>query len=168
MASQSQGTQQLLQAEKQAKEEAWMEVELHYREREQEFQSKQVEQATRCQVQGMQSSQQRNCERVLAQLLGMVGDVRPQVHPNYQIVLSSIHRRACLFPSRSLPQRNPPIKITSHHFTGSFPLSLHSLEILRARSNNSVKFRSYLAQIRISLLFFNLHWEFVNSQVTLT
>ncbi|KAI5939129.1 Spliceosome RNA helicase DDX39B [Manis javanica] len=102
MASQSQGIQQLLQAEKraaekvadarkrkarrlkQAKEEAQMEVEQYRREQEQEFQSKQqaamgsqgnlsaeVEQATRCQVQGMQSSQQRNRERVLAQLLGM-------------------------------------------------------------------------------------------------
>uniref|UniRef100_A0A9L0JW24 V-type proton ATPase subunit G n=2 Tax=Equus asinus TaxID=9793 RepID=A0A9L0JW24_EQUAS len=83
---------------KQAKEEAQMEVEQYRREREQEFQSKQqaamgsqgnlsaeVEQATRCQVQGMQSSQQRNRERVLAQLLGMVCDVRAQVHPNYRI-----------------------------------------------------------------------------------
>ncbi|XP_039075511.1 V-type proton ATPase subunit G 2 isoform X2 [Hyaena hyaena] len=69
---------------KQAKEEAQMEVEQYRREREQEFQSKQqaamgsqgnlsaeVEQATRRQVQGMQSSQQRNREHVLAQLLGM-------------------------------------------------------------------------------------------------
>ncbi|KAF3815223.1 hypothetical protein GH733_016605 [Mirounga leonina] len=118
MASQSQGIQQLLQAEKraaekvadarkrkarrlkQAKEEAQMEVEQYRREREQEFQSKQqaamgsqgnlsaeVEQATRRQVQGMQSSQQRNRERVLAQLLGMVCDVRPQVHPNYRIAV---------------------------------------------------------------------------------
>ncbi|XP_010839229.1 PREDICTED: V-type proton ATPase subunit G 2-like [Bison bison bison] len=47
--------------------------------------SAEVEQATRRQVQGMQSSQQRNRERVLAQLLGMVCDVRPQVHPNYRI-----------------------------------------------------------------------------------
>ncbi|XP_070312905.1 V-type proton ATPase subunit G 2 isoform X3 [Odocoileus virginianus] len=98
---------------KQAKEEAQMEVDQYRREREQEFQSKQqavsrggvemgppvcmlamgsqgnlsaeVEQATRRQVQGMQSSQQRNRERVLAQLLGMVCDVRPQVHPNYRI-----------------------------------------------------------------------------------
>lgn len=116
MASQSQGIQQLLQAEKraaekvadarkrkarrlkQAKEEAQMEVEQYRREREQEFQSKQqaamgsqgnlsteVEQATRRQVQGMQSSQQKNRERILAQLLGMVCDVRPQVHPNYRI-----------------------------------------------------------------------------------
>ncbi|MEJ1271027.1 ATPase H+ transporting lysosomal V1 subunit G2 [Cricetulus griseus] len=108
MASQSQGIQQLLQAEKraaekvadarkrkarrlkQAKEEAQMEVEQYRREREQEFHSKQqaamgsqgnlsaeVEQATRRQVQGMQSSQQRNRERVLAQLLGMAkGAVR--------------------------------------------------------------------------------------------
>ncbi|XP_054425041.1 V-type proton ATPase subunit G 2 isoform X1 [Pteronotus mesoamericanus] len=128
MASQSQGIQQLLQAEKraaekvadarkrkarrlkQAKEEAQMEVEQYRREREQEFQSRQqavslrrvgkapwgamgsqgnlsaeVEQATRRQVQGMQSSQQKNRERVLAQLLGMVCDVRPQVHSNYRI-----------------------------------------------------------------------------------
>lgn len=47
--------------------------------------SAEVEQATRRQVQGMQSSQQRNRERVLAQLLGMVCDVRAQVHPNYRI-----------------------------------------------------------------------------------
>ena len=47
--------------------------------------SAEVEQATRRQVQGMHSSQQRNRERVLAQLLGMVCDVRPQVHPNYRI-----------------------------------------------------------------------------------
>ncbi|XP_045651656.1 V-type proton ATPase subunit G 2 isoform X2 [Ursus americanus] len=85
---------------KQAKEEAQMEVEQYRREREQEFQSKQqaamgsqgnlsaeVEQATRRQVQGMQSSQQRNRERVLAQLLGMVCDVRPRVHPNYRIAV---------------------------------------------------------------------------------
>lgn len=49
--------------------------------------SAEVEQATRRQVQGMQSSQQRNRERVLAQLLGMVCDVRPQVHPNYRIAV---------------------------------------------------------------------------------
>ncbi|XP_055964939.1 V-type proton ATPase subunit G 2-like [Sorex fumeus] len=66
------------------------------REREQEFQSKQqeamgsqgnlsaeVEQVIRHQVQGMQSSQQRNRERVLAQLLVIVCDVRPQIHANY-------------------------------------------------------------------------------------
>ncbi|KAM7135781.1 V-type proton ATPase subunit G 2 isoform 1-T1 [Molossus nigricans] len=83
---------------KQAKEEAQMEVEQYRRERELEFQSKQqaamgsqgnlsaeVEQATKHQVQGMQSSQQKNRGRVLAQLLGMVCDVRPQVHPNYRI-----------------------------------------------------------------------------------
>lgn len=49
--------------------------------------SAEVEQATRRQVQGMQSSQQRNRERVLTQLLGMVCDVRPQVHPNYRITV---------------------------------------------------------------------------------
>ncbi|KAM9005499.1 V-type proton ATPase subunit G 2 isoform X1 [Sarcophilus harrisii] len=120
MASQSQGIQQLLQAEKraaekvadarkseslgkarrlkQAKEEAQMEVEQYRREQEQEFQSKQqaamgsqgnlsaeVEQATRRQIQSMQSSQQHSREGVLAQLLGMVCDIRPQIHPNYRI-----------------------------------------------------------------------------------
>ncbi|XP_047412829.1 V-type proton ATPase subunit G 2-like isoform X1 [Sciurus carolinensis] len=115
MASQSQGIQQLLQAEKQvaevadarkrnaqrvkqAKEEAQMEVEQYRRDREPEFQNKQqaamgsqgnlsaeLEQATRRQVQGMQSSQQRNQECNPAHLLSMVCDVRPQVHPNYRI-----------------------------------------------------------------------------------
>uniref|UniRef100_A0A2K6GH69 V-type proton ATPase subunit G n=1 Tax=Propithecus coquereli TaxID=379532 RepID=A0A2K6GH69_PROCO len=68
-----------------------MEVEQYRREREQEFQSKQqaamgsqenlsaeVEQATRHQVPGMQ-------KHILAQLLGLVCDGRPQVHPNYRI-----------------------------------------------------------------------------------
>ncbi|XP_028911755.1 V-type proton ATPase subunit G 2 [Ornithorhynchus anatinus] len=116
MASQSQGIQQLLQAEKraaekvadarkrkarrlkQAKEEAQMEVEHYRREREQEFQTKQqaamgsqgnvsaeVEQGTRRQVQDMQSAQQRSRERVLARLLALVCDVRPQIHLNYRI-----------------------------------------------------------------------------------
>ncbi|KAM9005498.1 V-type proton ATPase subunit G 2 isoform 1-T1 [Sarcophilus harrisii] len=83
---------------KQAKEEAQMEVEQYRREQEQEFQSKQqaamgsqgnlsaeVEQATRRQIQSMQSSQQHSREGVLAQLLGMVCDIRPQIHPNYRI-----------------------------------------------------------------------------------
>nr|CAC85693.1 lysosomal ATPase [Rattus norvegicus] len=111
MASQSQGIQQLLQAEKRAAEKEGPATEAGEgggsngggaipQEREQEFQSKQqaamgsqgnlsaeVEQATRRQVQGMQSSQQRNRERVLTQLLGMVCDVRPQVHPNYRITV---------------------------------------------------------------------------------
>ncbi|KAM6186765.1 V-type proton ATPase subunit G 2 isoform 2-T2 [Rhynchocyon petersi] len=76
MASQSQGIQQLLQAEKRAAEKV-----ADARKRK----SSLFSQATRRQVQGMQSSQQRNRERVLAQLLGMVCEVRPQVHPNYRI-----------------------------------------------------------------------------------
>ncbi|KAM9233350.1 V-type proton ATPase subunit G 2 isoform 2-T2 [Trichechus inunguis] len=76
MASQSQGIQQLLQAEKRAAEKV-----ADARKRK----ARRLKQATRHQVQGMQSSQQRNRERVLAQLLGMVCDVRPQVHPNYRI-----------------------------------------------------------------------------------
>ncbi|XP_069344711.1 V-type proton ATPase subunit G 2 isoform X5 [Eulemur rufifrons] len=77
MASQSQGIQQLLQAEKRAAEKVADARKRKARRLKQ--------QATRRQVQGMQSSQQRNRERVLAQLLGMVCDVRPQVHPNYRI-----------------------------------------------------------------------------------
>ncbi|XP_012509202.1 PREDICTED: V-type proton ATPase subunit G 2 isoform X2 [Propithecus coquereli] len=76
MASQSQGIQQLLQAEKRAAEKV-----ADARKRK----ARRLKQATRRQVQGMQSSQQRNREHVLAQLLGMVCDVRPQVHPNYRI-----------------------------------------------------------------------------------
>ncbi|KAM5262458.1 V-type proton ATPase subunit G 2 isoform 2-T2 [Ctenodactylus gundi] len=75
MASQSQGIQQLLQAEKRAAEKV----------ADARKSKPEVEQATRRQVQGMQSSQQRNRERVLAQLLGMVCEVRPQLHPNYRI-----------------------------------------------------------------------------------
>ncbi|XP_022366453.1 V-type proton ATPase subunit G 2 isoform X2 [Enhydra lutris kenyoni] len=78
MASQSQGIQQLLQAEKRAAEKV-----ADARKRK----ARRLKQATRRQVQGMQSSQQRNQERVLAQLLGMVCDVRPQVHPNYRIAV---------------------------------------------------------------------------------
>lgn len=47
--------------------------------------SAEVEQATRRQVQVLRSSQQKNRERVLAQLLGMVCEVRPQLHPNYRL-----------------------------------------------------------------------------------
>ncbi|XP_047412830.1 V-type proton ATPase subunit G 2-like isoform X2 [Sciurus carolinensis] len=75
MASQSQGIQQLLQAEKQVAEVA------DARKRN----AQRVKQATRRQVQGMQSSQQRNQECNPAHLLSMVCDVRPQVHPNYRI-----------------------------------------------------------------------------------
>ncbi|XP_043939208.1 V-type proton ATPase subunit G 2 [Protopterus annectens] len=116
MASQSQGIQQLLQAEKraaekvaearkrkarrlkQAKEEAQSEIEQYRLEREKEFQQKQravlgsqgnlsteVEQQTRKKIQTMQGNYQKNRERVLRQLLTMVFDIKPEIHPNYRI-----------------------------------------------------------------------------------
>ncbi|XP_042303157.1 V-type proton ATPase subunit G 2 [Sceloporus undulatus] len=114
MASQTQGIQQLLQAEKraaekvaearkrkarrlkQAKEEAQAEIEQYRMEREREFQQKQqaalgsqgnlsaeVEAQTRKKLQAMQGGQARGKDRVLRQLLTIVWDVRPQIHPNY-------------------------------------------------------------------------------------
>ncbi|XP_066580804.1 V-type proton ATPase subunit G 2 [Amia ocellicauda] len=116
MASQSQGIQQLLQAEKraaekvaearkrktrrlkQAKEEAQGEIEQYRAEREREFTQKQhtvlgsqgnlsteVEQQTRQKIQSMQSSYQRNREKVLRQLLSITCHLNPQIHCNYQI-----------------------------------------------------------------------------------
>ncbi|XP_044529790.1 V-type proton ATPase subunit G 2 isoform X4 [Gracilinanus agilis] len=76
MASQSQGIQQLLQAEKRAAEKV-----ADARKRK----ARRLKQATRRQVQGMQSSQQRSRERVLAHLLGLVCDIKPYIHPNYRI-----------------------------------------------------------------------------------
>uniref|UniRef100_H3A0Q3 V-type proton ATPase subunit G n=1 Tax=Latimeria chalumnae TaxID=7897 RepID=H3A0Q3_LATCH len=83
---------------KQAKEEAQAEIE-HYRlEREKEFQRKQqaamgsqgnlnaeVEQQTRRKIQGIQSSFQKNREKVLRQLLMLVCDIRPEIHENYRV-----------------------------------------------------------------------------------
>uniref|UniRef100_A0A8C8VQN2 V-type proton ATPase subunit G n=1 Tax=Pelusios castaneus TaxID=367368 RepID=A0A8C8VQN2_9SAUR len=116
MASQSQGIQQLLQAEKraaekvaearkrkgrrlrQAKEEAQAEVERYRLEQERDFQQKQqaalgsqghvsaeVELQTRRRVQAMLGGHAQGRERVLRRLLGLVCDVRPQLHPNYRL-----------------------------------------------------------------------------------
>ncbi|XP_061478107.1 V-type proton ATPase subunit G 2 isoform X1 [Rhineura floridana] len=125
MASQTQGIQQLLQAEKraaekvaearksetgilsgkarrlkQAKEEAQAEIEQYRLEREKEFQQKQqaalgsqgnlsaeVEAQTRKKLQAMQGGQARGKDRVLRQLLTIVWDVRPQMHPNYRLAV---------------------------------------------------------------------------------
>uniref|UniRef100_A0A8D0H6V2 V-type proton ATPase subunit G n=1 Tax=Sphenodon punctatus TaxID=8508 RepID=A0A8D0H6V2_SPHPU len=116
MASQTQGIQQLLQAEKraaekvaearkrkarrlkQAKEEAQAEIEQYRLEREREFQQKQqaalgsqgnlsteVAAQTQRKLQAMQGGQARGKDRVLRQLLTLIWDVRPQLHPNFRL-----------------------------------------------------------------------------------
>nr|XP_033772866.1 V-type proton ATPase subunit G 2 isoform X1 [Geotrypetes seraphini] len=117
MASQSQGIQQLLQAEKraaekvaearkrkarrlkQAKEEAQAEIEQYRQQREKEFHQKEqavmgsqgnlsseVEQRTRKKIQVMQSSHQKNKEKMLRQLLTIVCNIKPEIHKNYRIM----------------------------------------------------------------------------------
>uniref|UniRef100_A0A8D2JAS9 V-type proton ATPase subunit G n=1 Tax=Varanus komodoensis TaxID=61221 RepID=A0A8D2JAS9_VARKO len=85
---------------KQAKEEAQAEIEQYRLEREREFQQKQqaalgsqgnlsaeVEAQTRKKLQAMQGGQSRGKDRVLRQLLTLVWDVRPQMHPNYRLAV---------------------------------------------------------------------------------
>ncbi|XP_030051193.1 V-type proton ATPase subunit G 2 [Microcaecilia unicolor] len=117
MASQSQGIQQLLQAEKraaekvaearkrkarrlkQAKEEAQAEIEQYRQQREKEFHQKEqavmgsqgnlsseVELQTRKKIQVMQSSHQKNKEKMLRQLLTFVCNIKPEIHKNYRIM----------------------------------------------------------------------------------
>ncbi|XP_074817290.1 V-type proton ATPase subunit G 3 [Natator depressus] len=115
MTSQSQGIQQLLQAEKrakdkleeakkrkgkrlkQAKEEAIAEID-HYRlQREREFRHKQsnimgsqgnlstkIEEQTTEKVRDITSSFHKYMENIMKQLLNMVYDIKPEIHPNYR------------------------------------------------------------------------------------
>ncbi|XP_029441748.1 pollen-specific leucine-rich repeat extensin-like protein 3 [Rhinatrema bivittatum] len=84
---------------KQAKEEAQAEIEQYRLQREKEFHQKEqavmgsqgnlsteVEQQTRKKIQTMQSSHQKNKERVLRQLLTFVCDIKPEIHQNYRIM----------------------------------------------------------------------------------
>ncbi|XP_074858788.1 V-type proton ATPase subunit G 3 [Carettochelys insculpta] len=115
MASQSQGIQQLLQAEKrakdkleeakkrkgkrlkQAKDEATAEID-HYRlQRETEFRHKQsnimgsqgnlstrIEEQTTEKIRDITSNFHKHMENVMKQLLNMVYDIKPEIHPNYR------------------------------------------------------------------------------------
>ncbi|MBN3323839.1 VATG1 ATPase, partial [Atractosteus spatula] len=116
MASQSQGIQQLLQAEKraaekvaearkrknrrlkQAKEEAQAEIEQYRLQREKEFKTKEaaalgshgnsaveVDKETLDKMQKIQNSYQQNREAVLASLLSLVCEIKPEIHTNYRI-----------------------------------------------------------------------------------
>ncbi|EMP32220.1 V-type proton ATPase subunit G 3 [Chelonia mydas] len=115
MTSQSQGIQQLLQAEKRAKdkleeakkrkgkrlkkakEEAIAEID-HYRlQREREFRHKQsnimgsqgnlstkIEEQTTEKIRDITSSFHKYMENIMKQLLNMVYDIKPEIHPNYR------------------------------------------------------------------------------------
>ncbi|XP_065271747.1 V-type proton ATPase subunit G 2 isoform X2 [Emys orbicularis] len=79
MASQSQGIQQLLQAEKRAAEKV---TEARKRKARR---LRQAKEETRRQVQAMQGGQAQGKERVLRQLLRLVCAPHPQLHPNYRL-----------------------------------------------------------------------------------
>ncbi|KFO14923.1 V-type proton ATPase subunit G 3 [Balearica regulorum gibbericeps] len=110
MTSQSQGIQQLLQAEKRAKdkleeakkrkearEEAIAEID-HYRlQREKEFRNKQtnvmgsqgnlsakIEEQTTETVRNLTSSYHKNMESMMKKLLSTICDINPEVHPNFR------------------------------------------------------------------------------------
>ncbi|KFP50560.1 V-type proton ATPase subunit G 3 [Cathartes aura] len=111
MTSQSQGIQQLLQAEKrakdkleeakksvnEAKEEAIAEID-HYRlQREKEFRNKQtnvmgsqgnlsakIEEQTTETVRNLTSSYHKNMESMMKKLLSTICDINPEVHPNFR------------------------------------------------------------------------------------
>lgn len=116
MASQSQGIQQLLQAEKraaekvaearkrknrrlkQAKEEAQAEIEQYRLQREKEFKTKEaaalgshgnsaveVDKETADKMSRIQNNYQQNRDAVLANLLKMVCDIKPEIHVNYRV-----------------------------------------------------------------------------------
>ncbi|XP_011853879.1 PREDICTED: V-type proton ATPase subunit G 1 isoform X2 [Mandrillus leucophaeus] len=115
MASQSQGIQQLLQAEKraaekvsearkrknrrlkQAKEEAQAEIEQYRLQREKEFKAKEaalgshgscsteVEKETQEKMTILQTYFRQNRDEVLDNLLAFVCDIRPEIHENYRI-----------------------------------------------------------------------------------
>nr|XP_033772868.1 V-type proton ATPase subunit G 2 isoform X3 [Geotrypetes seraphini] len=77
MASQSQGIQQLLQAEKRAAEKV---AEARKRK------ARRLKQRTRKKIQVMQSSHQKNKEKMLRQLLTIVCNIKPEIHKNYRIM----------------------------------------------------------------------------------
>ncbi|KAF6123166.1 ATPase H+ transporting V1 subunit G1 [Phyllostomus discolor] len=105
MASQSQGIQQLLQAEKrkhrrlkQAKEEAQAEIEQYRLQREKEFKAKEaaalgshgscsteVEKETQEKMTILQAYFRQNRDEVLDNLLTLVCDIQPEIHENYRV-----------------------------------------------------------------------------------
>ncbi|XP_078515329.1 V-type proton ATPase subunit G 3 [Lissotriton helveticus] len=115
MTSQSQGIQQLLQAEKrakdkleeakkrkgkrlrQAKEEAIAEIDQYKLQRENEFRRIQstilgsqgnlavkVDEQTATKIQSLNSSYAQRHESVIVDLLGLIQDIKPEIHINYR------------------------------------------------------------------------------------
>nr|XP_033772081.1 V-type proton ATPase subunit G 3 [Geotrypetes seraphini] len=115
MTSQSQGIQQLLQAEKrakdkleeakkrkgkrlkQAKDEAMAEIDQYKLQRENEFRriqssimgsqgnlSVKVEEQTAAKIQALSSSYRQNKEKLMAELLDLIFDIKPELHANYR------------------------------------------------------------------------------------
>uniref|UniRef100_A0AAZ3QZD2 V-type proton ATPase subunit G n=1 Tax=Oncorhynchus tshawytscha TaxID=74940 RepID=A0AAZ3QZD2_ONCTS len=104
MASQSQGIQQLLQAEKRAAEKVAearkrknRRLKQYRMQREKEFKTKEaaalgshgnsaveVDKETVGKMGSIQTSYQRNREGVLGNLLKMVCDIKPEIHANYR------------------------------------------------------------------------------------
>ncbi|XP_015683110.1 V-type proton ATPase subunit G 2 isoform X2 [Protobothrops mucrosquamatus] len=81
MASQTQGIQQLLQAEKRAAEKV---AEARKRKARR---LKQAKEETRKKLQAMHGGQARGKDQVLRHLLITVWNVQPQIHPNFRLAV---------------------------------------------------------------------------------
>ncbi|XP_029371576.1 V-type proton ATPase subunit G 1 isoform X2 [Echeneis naucrates] len=82
MASQSQGIQQLLQAEKRAAEKV---AEARKRKNRRLKQAKEVDRDTADRMGRIQASYRGNREAVLGELLRRVCDIQPEFHANYRV-----------------------------------------------------------------------------------
>ncbi|XP_074764320.1 V-type proton ATPase subunit G 3 isoform X2 [Athene noctua] len=75
MTSQSQGIQQLLQAEKRAKDKL---------EEAKKRKGKRLKQQTTETIRKLTSSYHKNMESMMKKLLSMICDINPEVHPNFR------------------------------------------------------------------------------------
>ncbi|XP_067893795.1 V-type proton ATPase subunit G 3-like isoform X3 [Heterodontus francisci] len=75
MTSHSQGIHQLLQAEKRAKEKL---------EEAKKRKGRRLKQQTRTKINGLVSNHEQNSEKVLQELLGMVCEIKPEIHINFR------------------------------------------------------------------------------------
>ncbi|XP_067893794.1 V-type proton ATPase subunit G 2-like isoform X2 [Heterodontus francisci] len=82
---------------KQAKDEAQAEIDQYRLQREREFRQKQdsimgsqgnllvkVDEQTRTKINGLVSNHEQNSEKVLQELLGMVCEIKPEIHINFR------------------------------------------------------------------------------------
>uniref|UniRef100_UPI00398EE0D0 V-type proton ATPase subunit G 3-like isoform X2 n=1 Tax=Pristiophorus japonicus TaxID=55135 RepID=UPI00398EE0D0 len=75
MTSHSQGIHQLLQAEKRAKEKL---------EEAKKRKGRRLKQQTKAKINGLISNHEKNSEKVLQELLGMVCEIKPEIHINFR------------------------------------------------------------------------------------